>query len=364
MSTIRTVSVMLGERSYTIEISSLERLGKIVSAAGSPNRVLIVTDENVDRYHANHAAESLSEYFDEIEILMITPGEPAKSLLTSEKLWERFAEMRVDRRTMVVAVGGGVVGDLAGFIAATYMRGLAFVQVPTSLLAQVDSSVGGKVGINLENGKNLVGAFWQPKAVLIDPTVLSTLPEREYLSGLGEVVKYGVILDAAFFELLEKNVTKLLERDPEILSQVIQRCCRLKADVVEQDESERLGVRAILNYGHTFGHVLESITHYQTYLHGEAVSIGMDFAARLARRLGWIDDAMVQRQRTLLTQLHLPVHAPKYDVEDVFEIMRRDKKNERGRIYFVLPQYIGHVERTDVALDAIQDTLEETEKDH
>ncbi|MDD3468655.1 MAG: 3-dehydroquinate synthase [Thermoguttaceae bacterium] len=359
MSTTRTVSVTLGERSYTIEISSLERLGKIVSAFGSTNRALIVTDENVDRYHADRAAESLAEYFDEIEILMITPGEPAKSLLTSEKLWERFAEMRVDRRTIVIAVGGGVVGDLAGFIAATYMRGLAFIQVPTSLLAQVDSSVGGKVGINLENGKNLVGAFWQPKAVLIDPTVLSTLPEREYLSGLGEVVKYGVILDAAFFAMLEANVSKLLERDPEILSEVIQRCCRLKADVVEQDEWERLGVRAILNYGHTFGHVLESITHYRTYLHGEAVSIGMDFAARLARRMKWIDDAVVLRQRELLTRLKLPVHAPKYDIDDVFEIMRRDKKNEHGQICFVLPQYIGHVERTDVELSMIRDTFEE-----
>jgi 3-dehydroquinate synthase len=237
-----------------------------------------------------------------------------------------------------------VIGDLAGFVAASYARGLAMFQVPTTLLAQVDSSVGGKVGINLAGAKNMVGAFWQPLAVVIDTAVLDTLPLREYRSGLAEVVKYGVILDADFFEYLEANVAGLNDRDPEVLRDTVARCCELKAQVVSRDEREETGLRAVLNYGHTFCHAFETLTNYSTLLHGEAVSIGMMCAARLAERLGRIDDSLAARQHKLLTALGLPVDVPPLDPDDVLRVMARDKKVEHGRLRFVLPSKLGHVE--------------------
>ena len=218
------------------------------------------------------------------------------------------------------------------------------MQVPTTLLAQVDSSVGGKVGINLPGGKNMVGAFWQPVGVLIDTAVLATLPDREFRAGLAEVVKYGVILDADFFAYLEQHVTKLSDRDPAVLEHVVARCCRLKADVVEADERETTGVRAVLNYGHTFCHALETVTGYQRYLHGEAVAIGMLAASRLAQRLGRIDPAVTARQQRLLENLGLDVDFPDVDRAAVLAAMSRDKKVEYGRLRFVLPSRIGHVE--------------------
>jgi 3-dehydroquinate synthase len=236
------------------------------------------------------------------------------------------------------------VGDLAGFVAATFARGLDFVQVPTTLLAQVDSSVGGKVGVNLPNAKNMVGAFWQPKGVVIDVNVLSTLPQREYRAGLAEVVKYGVIMDADFFAFLEANVAAINARDAATLTHIVERCCRLKADVVEEDEYEIKGRRAILNYGHTFCHAFEAVTGYEQLLHGEGVAIGMMCAARLAERLGRVDGAFIERQSTLLTALHLPTESPQVDQDELIEAMYHDKKVERGELRFVLPTRIGHVE--------------------
>ena len=259
-------------------------------------------------------------------------------------MWNKLLELGADRKTLVVAVGGGVIGDLAGFAAATYARGVAFAQVPTTLLAQVDSSVGGKVGINLPLAKNIVGAFWQPVAVLIDTKTLATMPAREYRSGLAEVVKYGVILDADFFAQLERDAAALLAQRQDVLEKVIARCCRLKADVVEADEREETGLRAVLNYGHTFAHALEAIAGYGELLHGEAVSIGMMCAARLARRLGRIDDEFVQRQEKLLVALKLPVAVPKLDTDELMAAMVHDKKTEHGKLRFVLPTRMGHVE--------------------
>jgi 3-dehydroquinate synthase len=249
-----------------------------------------------------------------------------------------------DRKSIVVAAGGGVIGDLAGFVAATYARGVEFFQFPTSLLAQVDSSVGGKVGVNLPGAKNMVGAFWQPLGVLIDTEVLNTLPIREYRAGLAEVVKYGVILDADFFAYLENHVDGLNERQPEVLRHVIARCCRLKADVVENDEREISGLRAVLNYGHTFGHAIEAETGYGRFLHGEAVSIGMLGASRLAERLGRVDEGFTQRQHELLSALGLPVVMPDLDRDVLLAAMQRDKKVAHGRLRFVLPTKMGHVE--------------------
>ena len=230
-------------------------------------------------------AESLSRASVGVSIVALEPGEKSKSVEVAARLWEGMLELGADRTTVVVAVGGGVIGDLAGFIAATFARGLRFLQVPTTLLAQVDSSVGGKVGVNLSQAKNMVGAFLQPLGVLVDTATLATLPEREYRSGLAEVLKYGVILDAEFFAELEAAAGQLLSRDSDTLVRAIARCCRLKADVVEKDEREETGLRAVLNYGHTFAHAFEALTGYGELLHGEAVSMGMTSAARLAR--GW-----------------------------------------------------------------------------
>jgi len=261
---------------------------------------------------------------------------------------------------VVVAVGGGVVGDLAGFVAATYGRGLPFVQVPTTLLAQVDSSVGGKVGINLPGAKNMVGAFWQPRGVIIDTATLATLPEREYLSGLAEVVKYGVILDAEFFGWLEQHADKIVARSPQELTHLISRCCELKAQVVAADEREESGVRAVLNYGHTFAHAIETVTGYGHFLHGEAVSLGMCRAARLAVLLGRVNEAFVTRQRELLVALKLPVEMPDLSADELLAAMQRDKKTEHGKLRFVLPDRLGHVElvsgvREELARQALAD---------
>ena len=290
---------------------------------------------------------------------MVGEGETSKSIAVAQTLWQKLLELGADRKTIVVAVGGGVIGDLAGFVAATYARGLPFVQVPTTLLAQVDSSVGGKTGVNLPGAKIMVGAFWQPRCVLIDVQTLKTQRERDYRAGLAEVVKYGVILDADFFAVLEKEVPALLGRRHGTLSTVVAHCCELKAQVVEQDEREETGLRAVLNYGHTFCHALEAVAGYGELLHGEGVSIGMMCAARLAQRLGRVDETFVTRQRALLLALGLPVVLPKLDREALLRAMSHDKKTEHGHLRFVLPTKLGHVELvSDVEADKVRAVLE------
>jgi len=341
-----TVRVNLDERSYQIEIGAgnLAEAGRVLSRLGKVSHAVVITDENVQKLHAMRVAESLSEQEIATDLMLVTPGEPSKSIGVADGLWQGLLELGADRRSVVVAVGGGVVGDLAGFVAATFARGIRFFQVPTSLLAQVDSSVGGKVGVNLPGAKNMVGAFWQPLGVLIDTATLDTLPAREYRAGLGEVVKYGVILDADLFEYLESNLSGLNERRHDVLQHVIARCCRLKADVVEMDEFEQSGLRAVLNYGHTFAHALEMLTGYGELLHGEAVSIGMLCASRLAERLGRVDAAFTQRQHQLLVALGLPVALPKLDHQEIIKTMTHDKKVEHRRLRFVLPSGMGHAE--------------------
>ncbi|HQU43694.1 MAG TPA: 3-dehydroquinate synthase, partial [Pirellulales bacterium] len=271
--------------------------------------VVVCTDEHVEEPHAAAVAAALAGKRVAVDLVVIESGETSKSVETAQELWEKLLDLDADRKTVVAAVGGGVIGDLAGFVAASYARGLPLVQVPTTLLAQVDSSVGGKVGVNLSGAKNMVGAFWQPIAVLIDTEVLATLPVREYRAGLAEVVKYGVILDAEFFGWLEAHVAELNARDDACLRHVIARCCQLKARVVSQDEREQTGLRAVLNYGHTFCHAFETLTGYSQLLHGEAVSIGMLCASRLAERLGRIGPEVTERQRRLLESLGLPIEA-------------------------------------------------------
>lgn len=344
---VAQVQVALAERSYDIQIGSglLGGLAPFIAERGGARHVVVVTDSNVDALYGDPAADHLVEAGIESHVLVVEAGEPSKSPEVAADLWQTMIDEGCDRQTVVVAVGGGVVGDIAGFIAATFARGLRFFQVPTSLLAQVDSSVGGKTGVNLEGAKNMVGSFWQPEGVLIDTDVLVTLPEREFAAGLAEVVKYGVILDDAFFALLEKEAEAILARDPAALRTIIQRSCQLKAEVVEADELEQSGQRAKLNYGHTYGHALEAATGYSELLHGEAVAIGMVCASRLAEAMGRITADDTQRQIALLERFGLPTALPEgIDPGELSALMWRDKKVRDGEIRFVLPTRLGEVE--------------------
>ncbi len=340
-----TVHVNLDQRSYDIAIGTdnLSDIGQRYSSQWPLTHAVVITDTNVQSL-ADVVTSSLQQAGVRTTLCLVPAGEPSKSISEASRLWDELLSQGTDRKSVVFAVGGGVIGDLAGFIAATFTRGLNFCQVPTTLLAQVDSSVGGKVGINLTGAKNMVGAFWQPQYVLIDTEVLQTLPDREYRSGLAEVVKYGVILDADFFAYLESNVERLKERDADVLREVIARCCRLKADVVEADERETSGLRAVLNYGHTFAHAFEAVLGYGELLHGEAVSIGMICASRLAESLGRIEPSVTQRQQELLVGLQLPIQVPDSENELLIDAMKSDKKTEHGRLRFVLPDRLGHVE--------------------
>ncbi|MEO0530881.1 MAG: 3-dehydroquinate synthase [Planctomycetota bacterium] len=344
---VARVKVELAERSYDIQIGSglLEQAVSFVADRGGARHIAVVTDENVDPLYGDPLADRFIDAGVEAHVLVVEAGETSKSTDVAADLWETMLDEGCDRQTVVVAVGGGVVGDIAGFIAATFTRGLRFFQVPTTLLAQVDSSVGGKTGVNLPGGKNMVGCFWQPDGVLIDTDVLKTLPDREYRAGLAEVVKYGVILDEEFFAYLEAEADAIADRDPAALRKVIQRSCRLKADIVEADELEQSGQRAKLNYGHTFGHALEAATGYSQLLHGEAVSIGMVCGSRLAEALGRIDAEATRRQVELLKRFGLPVEMPEgVDLDEVSSLMWRDKKVRDGELRFILPTRIGEVE--------------------
>jgi 3-dehydroquinate synthase len=344
---VRNVKVPLGNRSYNIKIGTglLKRLGQECARLGLSPRCAIVSDRNVAPRYGKAAQDSLRRAGFDCSLITVPAGETSKSLKTVQDGYDQLAAQRLERKSFIVALGGGVVGDLAGFLAATYLRGIAFVQVPTTLLAQVDSSVGGKVGVNLKAGKNLVGAFHQPRVVLCDLDTLGTLPAREYRAGLAEVIKYGIIYDAALFRRLEHDMPRLLQRDPAVLVAVVARCCEIKAEVVQQDETEG-GLRAILNFGHTVGHGLEAISHYGKYLHGEAISIGQVAAAGLsARRLGLPQDE-VARITDLLRQAGLPteVSLSPGSQKKLLAAMQLDKKVSGGEIKFVLARRIGKVE--------------------
>lgn len=343
------VQVPLGDRSYPIEITSGDvsrSADRIRAVLPDLSHAIVIADESVNEQWAAPICGSLqqNEASTRVSRVTVPSGEPSKSIAELERLLTWILDEGGDRRSVVVAVGGGVIGDLAGFVAASFTRGIRFVQVPTTLLAMVDSSVGGKTGINLPGAKNMVGAFWQPSLVLIDTAVLSTLPERSYRSGLAEVVKYGVIDDAAFFIWLEANASRLVAREDAAVSYAIQQSCECKARVVGEDERETSGRRAILNYGHTFAHAIEATAGYGTLLHGEAVSIGMQMAARLAIKLGMTDPSLLDRQTALLEACQLPVTLPTANPEEMLPVMMRDKKVAHGNLRFVLPTEIGIVE--------------------
>jgi 3-dehydroquinate synthase len=339
MSVIR---VQLGVRSYDIVVTTndVTAIGPFVRQRVTAKKAYVIADENVTA-HAASVTRSLEAAGFEVRRQSIRPGEQQKCLATAASLYDEFAEANVDRKTPIIAVGGGVIGDLAGFVAATYNRGLPLVMAPTTLLAMVDSSVGGKVGINHPKAKNLIGAFHQPAGVWIDTSFLDTLPDREFRSGLAEVVKYGVSLDAELFAYLELNADKILQREPEALRHIITRSCQLKAGIVEQDEREETGLRAVLNYGHTFGHAFENVGGYGAWLHGEAVAAGMMCAAQLAERRGLWTAEVVSRQKRLLERLGLPVRPLDWDIDALMASMRRDKKALAGQMRFVLPHRLG-----------------------
>jgi len=336
-----TVRVELGERSYPILIGSglLERVELLLPHLRQ-KRVAIVTNPVVGELYLARLSQTLADAGVAVVPVSVPDGENYKSWETLNAIFDRLLDQRCERGTTLIALGGGVVGDLTGFAAAVYLRGVPFIQVPTTLLAQVDSSVGGKTGINHPLGKNMIGAFYQPRLVLADTDTLRTLPDRELSAGLAEVIKYGLIRDAALFTWLEANTDRLLAREPAALSYAVQRSCELKAEIVEADERES-GVRAVLNLGHTFGHAIESGLGFGGWLHGEAVAAGCVLAARLSQRMGRLTEADVQRVVALFQRAKLPTKAPTLGARRYLELMGLDKKVEQGRLRLVLLERIG-----------------------
>ncbi|MFN6138128.1 MAG: 3-dehydroquinate synthase [Planctomycetota bacterium] len=347
---MQSIQVPLGQRSYRIYIGTPGAQDLAVAIRENcpdASKLILIVDQNILPM-AMRVREAMAVSTSDAVIIEVPSGEGSKSVRILEKLWQQMAYLKADRKAVVVALGGGVVGDLAGFLAASWNRGVRLVQIPTTLLAMVDSSVGGKTGINLPEAKNVIGAFWQPSMVWIDLMSLDSLPEREYRSGLAEVVKYGVIMDAEFFGWLEANVVSILSRKTHALEYLVKRCCELKAQVVAADEHETTGLRAILNYGHTFGHAIETLATYGTYLHGEAVSIGMTMAGRLAANLERWTKEDLQRQTHLLAALGLPIELTASNrpisPDSMLEAMMLDKKTLHGGLRLILPSKIGHVE--------------------
>ena len=340
-----------------VEWGGLHHLPQALQSLGIARRIFIVTDSDIGRFYTEPIQALLEGAGFVPQFFTIPAGESSKSLLCWQQILDWLVEHKAEHQEPILALGGGVVGDLAGFVAASYQRGVPLIQVPTSLLAQVDSAIGGKTGINHPRGKNLIGAYYQPGLILVDPACLLTLPERVYREGWAEIVKYGMILDVDLFETLEMHTSRLQARDAALLTKIIARCVRLKMDVVQRDERDG-GLRNILNYGHTFGHALEALTDYGTWLHGEAVSIGMEVAAQIAVTKGLLSSEYALRQHTLLRALELPVRCPGVDAESLLAVMQRDKKVRHGRMRWVLPTHIGHAEvYDDIPLEVVQDAI-------
>ncbi|MDN4040096.1 bifunctional shikimate kinase/3-dehydroquinate synthase AroKB [Massilia sp. YIM B02443] len=352
-----TLNVDLGERSYPIVIGpGLLDDGALLARHIQGQKVAIVTNTTVAPLYLERVAGHLRGAGREVVEIVLPDGEEHKNWQSLNLVYDALLQAKCDRKTTLVALGGGVIGDLTGFAASSYMRGVPFVQIPTTLLAQVDSSVGGKTGINHPLGKNMIGAFYQPRAVLADTATLDTLPARELAAGLAEVIKHGAILDAAFFDWIEANVEQLIKRDPQALAHAIARSCEIKAEVVRKDEREG-GLRAVLNFGHTFGHAIENGLGYGEWLHGEAVGCGMVMAADLSARLGLIDPASVERVRALVRAAGLPASAPDLGEARWIELMAVDKKNEGGEIRFILLKPLGSPAITTAPLEHLRSTL-------
>lgn len=342
MTTCCTVD--LGDRSYAIEIGAqmLEKLGSCCLAAGLTGRALVVTDSHVGPLYAEAVLAALAQAGISASLVSVPAGEESKSHAQLIAIYDAALAAGLERASFIVALGGGVVGDLAGYAAASYLRGIPFVQVPTSLLAMVDSAVGGKTGINLPQGKNLIGAFHQPALVLADCATLRTLPSREWAAGMAEVIKYGVIADPSILDRLEQQSATALAADDGAVAALVQRSCEIKADVVRQDEREG-GLRAILNFGHTLGHAIEQVSGYGVWLHGEAIAMGMVYAARLSERVLGFPATETERLIRVFQQYQLPVTMPDVPWADLWQAMARDKKKQAGTVGFVLAECLGRV---------------------
>lgn len=336
------LTVNLDERSYPIYMGNqiLSSLPEIIKATTPGfSRLAVITDQTVDHYYGQAVMDDITAAQLPADKVVIAGGEENKTLATVEQVSQSLLEQGLDRDSVIIAFGGGIVGDIAGFVAAAYMRGIRYIQLPTTLLAQVDSSVGGKTGVNLPGGKNLVGAFCQPQLVLTDVSLLNTLNDREFRTGLAEIIKYGIIKDAALFGYLEQNRSDIMARNPQCLLEIIGRCGAIKADIVARDEREK-GERALLNLGHTFGHAFENLSGYR-YNHGEAVAAGIVYAANLSGNLGWLKQTDIKRITDLIAGFGLPIKAVGMDAPAIAKAMYRDKKGRQGQLNLVLPTAIG-----------------------
>jgi len=357
------IPVNLGSLSYNIAIGAghLDRLGEFITPLKLGKKILLVSNPEIFNYYGEPARISLEKAGFDVAICILPAGEEYKTPETLQKIYDAALNHRLERSSTMVALGGGIIGDMTGFAAATWLRGIHVVQVPTSLLAMVDASIGGKTGVNHPQGKNLIGAFHQPKLVLIDPDVLQTLPEREFRAGMAEVIKYGVIWDEELFVKLEQSqgLDQIQFLEPGLLSEILIRSCQSKADVVSEDEKES-GLRAILNYGHTIGHAVESLTGYTVVIHGEAVAIGMVAASQIAVKLGLWDEHSDQRQLSIIEKAGLPTRLPPgLKIDDILESLQTDKKVKAGKVRFVLPTRIGEAIVTDqVTSEVIHQVLE------
>ena len=357
---MREISVALGSRSYPVYIGSglLAQAGGYLKECGFAGRLVVITDTAVNRLYGSTLGQALEADGFEVSTLEVAPGEEQKSLENAGRLYQKLTAVRAERTTPILALGGGVIGDLAGFVAATYQRGVPLVQLPTTLLAQVDSSVGGKVAVDHGHLKNMIGAFYQPAMVIADTDTLKSLPDEELVNGLAEVIKSAAIRDGHFFSFLEENMERIKSLDEAILEEIVYQSVTIKAGVVAEDELD-LGLRNILNYGHTIGHAVEAVSGFKIK-HGEAVAIGMVAAARISRRLGMLDEAGVKRLQKLIIRAGLPAEIPDFKVEDVMQAMQHDKKVREGKTRFVLLQSIGNAVVTDeVAPPLIKEVLAE-----
>jgi 3-dehydroquinate synthase len=345
---MQRLSIDLGERSYEILIGPglRKRAGEFLKAVLNPSRIVIITHPSINSLYGEEVARNFVDQGWTTDIIEVPEGESSKNLGQAEKLYDRLLEFNCDRKSVLVALGGGVIGDLVGFVAATYQRGVPFIQIPTTLLSQVDSSVGGKTAVNHPKGKNMIGVFYQPRLVVTDLETLRTLPAKEYRAGLAEIVKYGVISDARLFDYLESHYKDILSLNHDCLSHIIETSCAIKAKVVEKDERESR-YRMILNFGHTLGHAIESLTNYSRFTHGEAVAIGMVSAAELSHSMEKCSEEVPKRLKALLTNLGLPVEMPELDSTAVIESLYHDKKTMDHKIKFILVKEIGSIEIED-----------------
>ncbi|WP_027340117.1 3-dehydroquinate synthase [Halonatronum saccharophilum] len=355
------VRINLGERSYDIKIGEgiLDRIGEYLKDLDLGPKVLLISNDLVYSLYGERAKNSIEDGGFSVKVAKIGDGEKYKSLDTAKDLYDKAVDFGLDRSSTVVALGGGVVGDIGGFIAATYMRGINFVQIPTTVLSQVDSSVGGKVAVNHPLGKNLIGNFYQPKLVVADIEVLETLEKRELKAGLAEVIKYGVIWDEQFFDFLIDNKSEIFNLDTKALIHLIKKSCQIKAQVVSKDEREE-GLRAILNYGHTIGHAIEAVSNYKKYVHGEGVSIGMVGAAKIAFREGLLSEEDLIKQENILKSYGLPTSYDDLKVEAIIRALKKDKKVKSGELRFILAKKVGEVVITsDVNTNNIKEVVNE-----